>query len=94
MVTQMSQLNAGETRFPRIPSRAVSPTPNAFVSPLRQRGCGPELVLIRGLPGSGKSTIAKELAVTGFEHFEADMFFPVDGVYRYEASRIRHAHTW
>lgn len=34
-----------------------------------------ELVLIRGLPGSGKSTMAEVLAQVGYEHFEADMYF-------------------
>lgn len=53
-----------------------------------------ELILIRGLPGSGKSTIAKDLALVGFEHFEADMFFVVNGQYRYEGTRIRDAHSW
>jgi ABC-type phosphate/phosphonate transport system ATPase subunit len=53
-----------------------------------------ELVLIRGLPGSGKSTMAKDLATQGYLHFEADMFFEVDGHYRYDASRIRDAHSW
>jgi cytidylate kinase len=53
-----------------------------------------ELVLIRGLPGSGKSTMAGVLASVGYAHFEADMFFMVDGTYRYDASRIREAHAW
>jgi predicted kinase len=50
--------------------------------------------LIRGLPGSGKSTMAKEFASKGFSHYEADMFFEVDGGYKYDASRIREAHNW
>lgn len=53
-----------------------------------------ELVLIRGLPGSGKSTMAREMVADGFTHFEADMFFMVDGAYAYDASRIRDAHAW
>lgn len=53
-----------------------------------------EIVLIRGLPGSGKSTLAKNLATQGYLHFEADMFFEVNGHYRYDASRIRDAHSW
>ncbi|MEJ5999715.1 AAA family ATPase [Paucibacter soli] len=53
-----------------------------------------ELVLIRGLPGSGKSTMASALALVGYKHFEADMYFVVDGAYSYDASRIRDAHAW
>ena len=53
-----------------------------------------ELVLIRGLPGSGKSTMAGVLASVGYAHFEADMFFTVNGTYRFDASRIREAHAW
>ena len=53
-----------------------------------------ELVLIRGLPGSGKSTMARTFVSEGFLHFEADMFFEVAGQYQYEASRIQEAHNW
>ncbi len=53
-----------------------------------------DLVLIRGLPGSGKSTLAKTLGLVGYHHFEADMYFEVDGKYVYDASRIREAHQW
>jgi len=48
------------------------------------------LVLIRGLPGSGKSTLAKSM--TGYRHFEADQFFVVDGVYRYDPALAGAAH--
>jgi len=53
-----------------------------------------DLILIRGLPGSGKSTIARSLQLGGYLHYEADMFFEVDGKYVYDASRIRDAHHW
>lgn len=53
-----------------------------------------ELVLIRGLPGSGKSTMAKVLALVGYEHFEADQFFERNGVYAFDGSRIKEAHAW
>lgn len=52
------------------------------------------LTLIRGLPGSGKSTMATALAAqTGAKHFEADQFM-VDraGKYRFDARKLREAH--
>jgi len=52
-----------------------------------------QLLLIRGLPGSGKSTLAKTLATGGY-HFEADMFFMKDGVYKFEPGLIENAHDW
>ena len=51
-----------------------------------------KLLLIRGLPGSGKRTMAKGLA--GFKHYEADMFFMCQGEYKYDHAKIGHAHTW
>ena len=50
------------------------------------------LMLIRGCPGSGKSTFAKTL---GGVHFEADMFFvDENGVYNFDATKIKLAHNW
>lgn len=53
-----------------------------------------KLVLIRGLPGSGKSTIAR--AMVGYEHVEADMFFYLENpqVYAYDPSKVTKAHAW
>jgi predicted kinase len=50
------------------------------------------LVIIRGLPGSGKTTLAKRMIGAGFLHFEADKFFERDGQYRFDATRLSEAH--
>jgi len=49
------------------------------------------VTICRGLPGSGKSTIAKSLNA---EHVEADMFFMKNGKYIYDNKKINDAHKW
>ena len=55
------------------------------------------LYILRGLPGSGKSTFAKKMIDKKMAdvHFEADMFF-VDrnGQYRFDPSKLGSAHRW
>ena len=56
-----------------------------------------DLILIRGIPGSGKSTKAKELIkqIPGAIHVEADMYFVnADGEYNFDAARLGDAHRW
>jgi predicted kinase len=49
------------------------------------------LTLIRGLPGSGKSTAAKNMK---YFHLEADMYFMRGGEYQFDASKLGAAHGW
>jgi predicted kinase len=54
------------------------------------------LYIVRGIPGSGKSTFAKKLVgEKDYCHKEADMFFvDRDGNYNFEPSKIKDAHQW
>jgi len=49
------------------------------------------LIIIRGLPGSGKTTFAKS---TGLPYFEADQYFSLEGSYNFDPSRLSLAHKW
>lgn len=49
-----------------------------------------KLILVRGLPGSGKSTIAKSME--GVVHMETDFFWGSD--YQFNIGRIKEAHAW
>jgi predicted kinase len=51
-----------------------------------------KLYIIRGLPGSGKSTFAKSLDVP---HYEADMYFMNEnGEYNFDRNLLGIAHGW
>jgi predicted kinase len=52
------------------------------------------LYLLRGLPGSGKSSVAKSLMNAQTGHVEADMFFMKNGEYNFDASKLKEAHEW
>lgn len=60
-----------------------------------------ELILIRGLPGTGKSTKARELIAYSthkglqLDYYEADQYFTDQlGNYNYDKGKIGNAHAW
>jgi predicted kinase len=60
----------------------------------------PVLILVRGIPGAGKSTFAEFLNITfktlGRKSFvfEADQYFMRDGEYKFNAADLHKAHYW
>lgn len=54
------------------------------------------LYIVRGVPGSGKSTFAKKLVHHDFLVCEADKYFinEENGKYEFDISKIRDAHQW
>lgn len=49
------------------------------------------LFLLRGLPGAGKSTLAKNI---GAVFFEADMYFYEGNEYKFNPLKLKDAHAW
>ena len=50
------------------------------------------LTIIRGLPGSGKSSLGASLAPG--HSWSADDFFMNEGAYEFNASKLKEAHDW
>ncbi len=52
-----------------------------------------KLIIVRGLPGSGKSTVASRLAQEcGFVHLETDKLFMINGEYVFDANKLTEYH--
>jgi predicted kinase len=50
-----------------------------------------QIILFRGLPGSGKSSLAESLCKAVYS---ADMFFEQDGNYNFDPTKLPDAHKW
>jgi predicted kinase len=52
---------------------------------------GKNLYIVRGLPGSGKSTFARSIAKP-YQIFEADQYFMKRGKYNFDVTKLKDAH--
>lgn len=55
-----------------------------------------KLTIVRGHPGSGKTTFAENLVQenSNLKHFENDQFFTKNGVYEFDITRHQEAKDW
>lgn len=53
-----------------------------------------KLILVRGLPGSGKSTFCRSVMTDMDRHLEADMYFSAGGTYKFDTKFLGAAHQW
>lgn len=67
---------------------------NSVIQPLSPAIFKFDCIVLRGLPGSGKSSLAEALAREhGYLHLEADQHFITNGVYRFDPARAADAHA-
>lgn len=53
------------------------------------------VVIVRGLPGSDKTTLAREIARScGYVHVESDMYFETERGYQYDRACVSEAQQW
>lgn len=55
----------------------------------------PVLILIQGIPGAGKTTLAERLCKNlKIRYYEADQWFARSGTYKFEQENLSIAHRW
>jgi predicted kinase len=53
------------------------------------------LILIRGIPGSGKTFLARKiLARSNCKHLEVNMYLERDGEWKYDKQSLKEGHIW
>ena len=63
------------------------------IYPLKGTSQMSKLIIVRGLPGAGKSTFAKAV-FPELEHVEADQYFMKNGEYNFNKFKLHSAHSY
>ena len=82
----------GASTSPKLPESPKFPMASAAATALSFQSDSARLLLVRGLPGSGKTTIAK--SIPNFVHLEADQYFEKDGQFAFQREKLPDAHAW
>jgi predicted kinase len=53
-----------------------------------------KVIIVRGLPGSGKTTLAKRLTKDGGLVYSSDDYFMINGDYKFQVWKLKDAHLW
>ena len=53
-----------------------------------------KMVILRGLPGCGKTTTAKQITVQNGVVFSTNDYFYENGIYKFDAKKLKDAHLW
>lgn len=53
-----------------------------------------KLVILRGLPGAGKTALANQITKDHGVVFSSDDYFMEDGVYKFQSKKLKDSHIW
>lgn len=81
-------------RLASVPTRSTTSPDDAVTAILSSAAKCKSVVVLRGLPGSGKSTVSRKLVAHGASVCSADKFFETESGYQWEASRLAESHKW
>ncbi|AYV84578.1 MAG: ATP-binding protein [Hyperionvirus sp.] len=87
----VKEVKQPEIKKPEIKKKDAIPSSNGLTIAIEEKR--PELIIMRGLPGSGKDTYAKT-NYPNHELISADQYFETKDGYNFDLRRANDAHNW